>query len=99
MTRSRVDANQPELVKLWRRLGGTWQHTHEIPGALDGIAGMAGVDVRVEIKDGSKPPSARYLTDAEAVVFEMWKGRAPIVWSCQDDVLRTAKALRASHDN
>ena len=93
MRRARIDANQPALVQLWRDLGGSWQHTHEIPGALDGIAGMFGVDVRIEIKDGSKPPSARKLTTAEQKVFDEWKGRPPVIWESEADVLALREKL------
>ena len=89
----RVDANQPELVKLWRDLGGTWLHTHSIPGALDGVAGMYGIDQRVEIKDGSKPPSARKLTEAEQKVFDKWKGRPPVIWESPVDVFHLRDQL------
>lgn len=33
----------------------------------------------MEVKDGSKPPSARKLTDDEAVWFGSWKGEAYVV--------------------
>ena len=77
----RKDANHKELVAYWLTLPGTsWQDTCEIPGALDGIAGCNGVDVRIEIKDGSKPPSGRKLTDAERMTIDNWTGRKPIIW-------------------
>ncbi len=56
--RARADANQPEIVAHFRKRGATVQHVHQIPGALDLIIGYAGIDVRIEIKDGSKPSSA-----------------------------------------
>ena len=89
----RKDANHKELVDYWRSLGGSWQDTCEIPGALDGIAGMNGIDVRVEIKDGSKPKSTRRLTDAEQIVFNSWRGRKPVVWENDFDVNATYNAL------
>lgn len=90
---SRVDANQAELVKHWRGLNGTWESTHALAGALDGIAGAWGIDVRVEIKDGSKPPSARKLTQAELTTMQNWKGRKPVVWESVEDVEATMNTL------
>ena len=92
-TAARVDANQRKLVKYWRELGGSWQSTHQLPGALDGIAGMFGLDCRVEIKDGDKVPSARKLTKAEKAVFDGWKGRRPVVWQNEKDVFALYRSL------
>ncbi len=91
---SRRDANHTELSKYWISLNGTWQDTHALAGALDGIAGAWGIDVRVEIKDGSKPFSARKLTDAELKTIGEWKGRKPVIWETKEDVERTMKMLR-----
>jgi hypothetical protein len=75
----RADSNQPEIVEVFRKLGASFQHTHTIPGALDGIVGYLGIDQRVEIKDGSKKPSLRRLTEDEQTTFDTWKGRAPVI--------------------
>lgn len=83
---AKSDANSTELVKFIRSLGASFQYTHSIPGALDGIIGYRGVDQRVEIKDPAKQPSARKLTDAEKEIFESWRGRKPIVIETIDDV-------------
>lgn len=85
----RRDRNQLELVRLWEQLGGTFADLSQLPGVLDGIAGIAGVDQRVEIKDGKKPPSARKLTEKEADVFQTWRGRRPVIWESGEDVIRT----------
>lgn len=90
---SRRDANHVELAAYWKAMGGTWQDTHAVANALDGIAGAHGIDVRVEIKDGSKVPSARKLTEGEAQTFWAWKGRNPVVWESREDVEATMKAL------
>lgn len=83
----RVDRNQPELVAVMLKLGCSWRSTHEIPGALDGIIGIAGIDQRIEIKDGLKPPSARKLTTAEKKEIDGWKGRKPVVIETVDQLI------------
>jgi len=85
--RAKVDDNQAEIVKALRQRGASVQHTHQIPGALDLIVGYRGIDVRVEIKDSSKPPSARKLTPAELETFETWRGRHPEVVQSVDDAM------------
>ncbi len=94
-SRRRVDSNQAELVKFIRSIGASFQHTHSIPGALDGIIGYFGIDVRVEIKDPDKSPSSRKLTPAEIETIENWRGRAPAVIETEDDVLRLLKAMKS----
>lgn len=92
---NRRDANEAELVALARELGMTWQPTSGNEGALDGIVGAYGIDQRVEIKDGSKPPSARKLTPAEDETMQTWRGRRPVIWTCRADVLITRANLLA----
>ncbi len=92
---SRVDGNHVELVKFWRSLGGTWQNTHTIAGALDGIAGAHGIDVRVEIKPGHGAKHQRQLSPAELKTITEWRGRKPVVWESVDDAARTMKMLYA----
>ena len=93
---ARIDANQPEIVKAIRDMGASYQHTHQVPGALDGIIGYRGVDQRVEIKDPAKPPSARKLTELEAKEFDEWNGRIPVVIETHDDVLRVLAEMASS---
>lgn len=81
----KADSNQPDLVKYLRGRGATFQHTHQIAGALDGIVGFAGIDQRVEIKDPTKPKRDRQLTDKEATTFREWKGRPPVVIETSHD--------------
>ena len=89
----RKDANHKELVDYWRGLNGSWQDTCEVTGALDGIAGAHGIDVRVEIKDSSKPPSKRALTESESKTIREWKGRKPAIWETVEDVEMTFRRL------
>lgn len=91
----KADANQPDLVKFLRQLGATFQHTHQIAGALDGIVGCFGIDQRVEIKDPEQPKSARKLTDKEQDTFNDWRGRKPVIIETEDDCLELIKTLRA----
>jgi len=90
---AKADANQAEIVAALRARGATVQHTHQIPGALDLIVGYKGIDVRIEIKDGSKPKSAQKLTPAEQGVFDNWKGNAPEIVTSVDDAMALIDAM------
>lgn len=82
---ARIDANQPDLVDYIRKLGGSFQHTHTVPGALDGIVGFQGIDQRVEIKDPNQPVSKQKLTELETETFAAWRGRKPVVLKTRED--------------
>ena len=95
-TASRKDGNHAALVRYWLSLGGTsWLETYQLPGALDGVAGYLGLDVRVEIKDPTQDANKRKLTAAELKTFAEWKGRPCIVWETVDDVDATRRRLMA----
>lgn len=89
---ARIDANQPELVEYIRKLGGSFQHTHTVPGALDGIVGFQGLDQRVEIKDPSQ--SSQKLTTMEIEVFNTWRGRPPVVLMTRDDCRQLLQSMQ-----
>lgn len=95
-TTAHRDANHDELVRAWVAMGGSWQDTYQIGGALDGIAGFQGIDVRVEIKNRNSvrgTPSALALTRAERETVDGWRGRQPVVWTCIEDVEATRAVL------
>lgn len=66
MRGNRVDGNSAEIVDALRKAGALWIPTSGDPKiAFDGICCFHSRIYLVEIKDGSKPPSARRLTPAE----------------------------------
>jgi len=89
----KADGNQPEIVKILRGLGASFQHTHQIAGALDGIVGYKGLDQRIEIKDPSQPPSKRQLTKKEKETFDDWRGRPPAIIETEEDCINLIKEM------
>lgn len=82
---ARIDANQPEIVAAFRRLGFAVAVTSALGDGFPDIAISKGNRTRlVEIKDGSKVPSARQLTDDERQFHENWKDGIEIVVSLAD---------------
>lgn len=85
MRRARVDDNQPIIVKAFRSLGWKVAHTHTVGGGFpDIVCSKSGTTILVEIKDGSKAPSARKLTAPEQEFHAMWEGALHIVESVED---------------
>jgi hypothetical protein len=76
MRARRVDANHAQLSEAFRALGcavlDLSQLGRGVPDLLVGVPGRCpSVWVLVEVKDGSKSPSDRKLTEAEAGVRRM----------------------------
>jgi hypothetical protein len=91
----RTDANQPEIIAAFRKLGCTVAITSSLgngfPDLVVGKPKLAKV-VLVEVKDEAKPPSARELTDAEKDFRDAWAGAYAVVTSLAD-VVRVVKLM------
>lgn len=84
---ARIDSNQGDITAALRQMGATVQHLHTLgQGAPDLAVGWQGVNLFLEIKDGSKPPSKRRLTPDEQEWHESWRGQVAIVESVEDAV-------------
>jgi hypothetical protein len=84
----RTDANQTEIVKAFRRIGALVAVTSPLgSGFPDLVVGRPGGGLKlVELKDGSKPPSARRLTDDEKRFHALWGEHVVIVESLEDAI-------------
>lgn len=83
--RARIDSNQPEIVKEFRKHGCTVQHLHMVGGGCpDILVGYNSVNYLIEIKDGSKFPSERKLTPDEKMWHDEWLGSVYIIETIED---------------
>ena len=71
---ARVDSNQKEIVEALRKAGASVLIVSMLKNCFDILVGFKGVNFIMEIKDGSKPPSQRKLTEGEAKFKESWRG-------------------------
>lgn len=79
---AKVDDNQAEIVAALRKAGYSVCVLSAVgKGVPDIMVGSYGVNVLLEIKDGSKPASARKLTADEAKWHKAWKGQVAVVSS------------------
>ncbi len=84
---AKIDANQPEIVAALRKFGASVTPIHGVgQGCPDLLVGFQGRTLVLEVKDGAKPPSARKLTDDEAVWFGNWRGEAYVVETVADAI-------------
>lgn len=85
---SRIDRNQPDIVKAYRGVGATVELTHAVgKGFPDLVVGFRGMTHLVEVKDGEKPPSARKLTPDQVEWHAAWKGSPVHVVKNVDEAL------------
>ena len=94
-TAARIDRNQPEIVKEFRRLGYSVLIIAQLKNCCDIIIARDGFTCAIEIKDGLKPPSQRRLTEGEQGFKDTWKGRWYLCESIDDAQVidRTESAL------
>ena len=85
MRAAKVDANQGEIVEALRQAGCTVQLLHMVgKGCPDLLVGTRGINVLIECKDGSKPPSARKLTADQLEWHDAWRGQVTVVCSVDE---------------
>jgi len=76
----RIDANQPEIASALRKAGATVSITSAVgKGFPDIVVGFRGRNYLLEIKDGSKVPSAQKLTPDEQNWHNTWRGQVLVV--------------------
>ncbi|MGH9839691.1 MAG: hypothetical protein ACREEM_12995 [Blastocatellia bacterium] len=79
-TAARTDANQSAIVGILRRAGATVQSLASVGrGVPDLLIGYQGRNYLAEVKDGSKRPSDRRLTDDERRWLVRWTGQAAVI--------------------
>jgi len=84
--RSKTDNNQTAIVKALRAAGCFVTSLASVgKGVPDALVGSGGKWFLLEIKDGSKPPSGRKLTDDEIKWHKMANQYAP-VWIVYDEI-------------
>ena len=88
---AKVDDNQSDIVKLFRKLGWTVLIISQLKNCCDIIVSKNGRTVAVEIKDGAKPPSQRKLSSGEVKFRDNWQGEYALI-ICADDVISLESA-------
>lgn len=90
---ARRDENERKVIDALRACGAYVKQIND-EGAFDLLVSYRGFTLLLEVKDGSKSPSARALTPAEQKFHDEWPGdNLYIVTSEHDalDILKTCK--------
>lgn len=99
--RGRTDANHTPIVEFARDIGMSVQITSALgDGWGDAVFGYRGLSVPVEIKDGSKSPSRRKMSEDEKAMHLQWRGSFALVENFEDviDVKRRIEQQAAILD-
>ncbi len=95
MAGKRIDANHSEIVAALRRVGAQVQSLASVGGGVpDLLVAFRGGWYVLEVKDGSKPPSKRRLTPAEAEWHMQFNDAAPVwIVNTVDEALEAIGAI------
>ena len=81
---AKIDACQPEIVKALRSAGVSVQPLHTVgKGCPDLLVGVRGMNLLMEVKDGSLPPSRRCKTPDQETWHADWRGQVCVVESVE----------------
>lgn len=85
--RCKVDANHGEIVAALRKNGMVTFSTAALGrGFPDLVVGFMGINILLEVKDGTKSASERKLTEDEAKFINDWAGQVAVVTSAEEAV-------------
>lgn len=94
--RAKIDANQPEIVRVLRDAGYVVHSIAQLGnGFPDLLVGKGKKNWLFEIKDPSQKPSQRKLTDDERGWHAAWTGQVNVIETAGEAIL----VMEKSHDN
>lgn len=97
MRAAATDANQQDIIDALRAVGATVISLHRVGmGCPDLAVGFRGVNLFLEVKDGSKPASAQKLTPAQKEWHGVWRGQVCVVRSVDGALAAIGMGPKAS---
>ena len=88
---ARRDDGEDEIVKALREAGAVVRVVTQGDGIPDLLVGYNGFTILMEVKDGTKPPSKRKLTEAEEKFFAEWTGGMLLIVNSVEEALEVLK--------
>jgi hypothetical protein len=83
----RTDANHTDTVKALRQIGCSVVSLGDVGGGVpDLLVGRGDKNMLLEVKDGTRKPSERRLTEDEQKFLNTWRGRIAVVFSPEEAV-------------
>lgn len=93
---ARKDKNHKEIADHLIAHGATVGDLSQVKRLCDMVVGFRGINELVEIKDGSKPPSAQKLTEGEQGFHDRYTGTISIITTTEEaDILLATMAAKS----
>lgn len=81
---AKTDANHAEIVAHFRSHGWSVLNVSQLKHCCDIFVSKGGETIAIEIKDGSKIPSARKLTEGEKKFKRCWQGKYAVIENTEE---------------
>ena len=82
---SKIDANQPDIVKHLRAIGCSVKILSSVgDGVADLLVGRRAINVLIEVKDPSQPKNKRKLTPDQVEFHKLWRGQIAVAETPQE---------------
>lgn len=81
---AKKDANHNEVTNTFASLGYSVLDISQLKNCCDAIVAKGNRTIAIEIKDGSKPPSQRKLSEGEKTFRDNWNGEWALIESVED---------------
>ena len=92
--RAKLDVNHLEIVATLRKCGASVVSMATLGGGVpDLLVGYNGRVCLMEVKDGTKPPSQRQLTEDQMRFHREWRGGSIAIVDSVDAALRILKIM------
>lgn len=91
--KARVDDNQDQIVAALRKIGCSVVSLAAVgKGCPDLLVGLAAKNFLLEVKDGSKSPSRRQLTEDQKTFHRAWNGQVRVVETVEEAIKLVTEA-------
>lgn len=90
MRANNTDGNQTEIITRFKKFGCSVLNISSLKKCCDIIVSKHGRSIFVEIKDGSKVPSARKLTEGE----QLFKAQTQGIWRLVESVADADEVIK-----
>jgi hypothetical protein len=96
----KLDANHGDVLRALLEIGCSVQSLASVGlGVPDLLCGIAGINILIEVKDGSLPPSKRKLEPDQTKWHNGWKGQHGVANSPEEAVAIVRAALTKENSN
>ena len=95
--RARIDDNQKQIVEALRKAGASVKSLAQLgSGCPDLLVGFKGINWLFEVKDPSKRPSQRELSEDERAFHAAWLGQIDVIENSTQAIEKISSVYRVT---